>query len=524
MTCLLCFLAACQPRSQQQNIVVSLVSDGRERIFQYTSPVTVEQFLFDANAEWDDNDRISHPLFTQITDGMRVTLVRVEETIECQQEEIPYERSIVPSEGLAPNEERLVQAGKNGVQEICFRTITEDGRPGERVRVGQPTIIIEPEDEVIFIGITESIEPIPIWGTLAYINNGNAWVIKGTSTAKRNLTTEGLLDSHVFALSEDGRYLLYTDTNTGDDNFFNQLWLIETSENSQSVKLVPTDVLYADWVPGRANTISYSTGEKQQLPPFWKAFNNLSIIRIDLQTGATLSVEPLIGESLGGLYGWWGTVYEWSPDGRVLAWVRADSLGMVDLESGELLPPILNYPVFNTAQDWSWRANVSWSWDGERLATIIHGPPLGTEPPENSPVFNLLVTNPEGDFEALVYDSVGMWATPKFSPQVTRDGDAFPRGYLAYLRSRRPHNSRTGDYDLVVADRDGSNARVVFPDPNLPGITSSDFGLTPQNFTWSPNGQQIAVVYQGNLWVVDVESGASYQLTFDGRSSNPVWK
>jgi hypothetical protein len=40
---------------------------------------------------------------------------------------------------------------------------------------------------------------------------------------------------------------------------------------------------------------------------------------------------------------------------------------------------------------------------------------------------------------------------------------------------------------------------------------------------WSPDARQIALIYQGNLWVVDAESQVAHQLTLDGGASHPVW-
>ena len=69
---------------------------GAKRTFGYITNVTVEEFLADAEVELSDSDRLSHPLFTQITDGMKITVRRVTETQECQQESIPFERRLVP--------------------------------------------------------------------------------------------------------------------------------------------------------------------------------------------------------------------------------------------------------------------------------------------------------------------------------------------------------------------------------------------------------------------------------------------
>jgi hypothetical protein len=63
----------------------------------------------------------------------------------------------------------------------------------------------------------------------------------------------------------------------------------------------------------------------------------------------------------------------------------------------------------------------------------------------------------------------------------------------------------------------------VFPQGDQPGITTSLLGLTNHDYAWSPDGRQIALIYQGNLWVVNVETTVAYQLTFDGQSQYPVW-
>ncbi len=511
-------LAACSPPEEPTAIVVSLVADGRVRTWSYTVPVTVEEFLRDAEIEVGELDRPSHPLYTQISDGMQITLVRVSEQTECEQAEIPYGQRTVLNEGLQPGQELLGQAGQNGIEEICYRITIEDGVQKDRVEIRR-TSIDDPQDEIIYVGPTGEIEPVVVTGTLAYINNGNAWMMRGSSTTKRPITTTGDLDARVFSLSSNGLQLLFA-RRTPDDQaatLFNQLWfLADTTRDNEPIALIPENVLYAEWIPGRDDTISYSTGEARPgEAPGWRALNDLWIMQLDSETGEPLDVEEVVEISQGGLYGWWGTTYQWSSDGEHLAWVHADSMGIVDLEDGELLP-LLQYPVFRTGSDWSWRATVSWSPDTNLLVTTVHGAPIGSEPPENSPVFNIAVTDIEGGFRADIVQSAGLWSSPSFSPVIAGADGQFPQGHLAYLRAREPHDSVTGEYDLVITDRDGSNARKVFPQENQPGLRA-------QELTWSPDGRQLAFIYQGNLWIIDVESAIAHQLTLDGGASNPVW-
>ncbi|MGQ9887091.1 MAG: G5 domain-containing protein [Aggregatilineales bacterium] len=518
--CIALLIPSCAPAEEQRSLLVSLVVDGRQLTFEYRAPVTVAEFLRDAEVETGDKDRIDPPLYTQITDGMRVTVVRVREQTECERQEIPFRQRPVFNEGLQPGEELLAQAGQNGIEEICYSVRIEDGVAQSRSEISR-VIVQAPQDELIYVAPTGELDPVPIVGTLAYISNGNAWLMRSSSSAKMPITTDGGLDQRVFSLSEDGRQLLFTRSSNQNSRpgFLNQLWYIrDTTVPTNPIQLVPEDVLYAEWVPGQPNSISYSTGEAQPTPPGWRAFNDLWLMRIDPNTGDPLSIRTVLQPSTGGLYGWWGTVYKWSPDGKALAWVQADGLGLVDLETGAL-NPLVNYPLFNTRADWSWRATVSWSPDASLILTTVHGKPIGNEPPEFSPVFNVAVADVNGAFSAEIVPNAGIWASPSYSPQIAHKSSGFPIGYIAYLQARDIANSINpqAEYDLVVADRDGSNARVVFPDAGQPGLTA------PQKLAWSPDARQIAFIYQGNLWVVDVVSRVAHQLTLDGAASHPVW-
>jgi hypothetical protein len=511
---LVMWIAAGCVSDDQPSLLVSLIVDGQERAYPQSSPITVGEFLRQVNIELGALDDVTPPLYTQISDGLRVTVVRVSETEDCSTSDIPFQERRVPNEGLPPGEERVVQAGQNGTQETCYRVQIRDGARQEPIPL-RSTVIVAPVDAVISFGPTGDLDPVQIGGTLAYISNGNVWIIRGSSTDKRPLTTSGDVDNRVFALTADGRQLLFSREASGDETAFNRLWLInDTTGAGDAIALVPENVISADWIPGESNTISYSTGEKTAEAPGWRANNDLWMMRVDTTSGDSLNARSLVSASSTGLYSWWGTSFAWSPDGDRLAWVRADSMGLVDLASG-LFTPLLTYPVFNTRQPWSWRATVSWSPDSSLILTTVHGLPIGSESAETSPAFHVAVTDAAGTFSADVAQNAGIWSKPQYSP-LLEGGN----GYMAYLRARDLSNSISGsaEYDLVVADRDGSNARVLYPERGQAGITADD-----PFFTWSPDGRHIAFIYGGNLWVADVESGIANQLTLDRGASRPVW-
>ena len=513
-------LAACNPAPTQESMQVVVIADNRQRAFEQPQQVTVGQFLDLIGLELGELDLLNPPKTTQIQDGMTITVVRVEEQVDCDQNPLPFQQQTVPSEGLQSGEERLAQPGVNGIEEVCYRTTIEDGQPRDRVEIRR-VVVQAPQDQIMWVGVdTANLETVPITGTLAYLSNGDVWLMRGSNATKRPLTTGGGADGKAFALSQDGNQALFTRQYTGEetDIYFNTLWVIldthASEPEAQELSLL-NNILYAEWVPFQPYTFTYSAAESREAAPGWQAFNDLWLMRLDPNSGQVLSPRNILEASSGGVYGWWGTQFRWSPDGSALAWARADSVGLLDLDNGEF-QPLLSFPVYTTFQDWVWQPTLSWSPDNLMLATTVHGLPFGSEPAESSPIFNVAVAAANGEFLAEVVDRAGIWAAPVFSPFLEDQTGEFPQAYVAYLRARSPLNSRTSDYDLVVADRDGSNARVLFPEVGAPG-------LQPQNMVWSPDGKQLAFVYQQNLWIVDAGSGRAQQLTIDASASSPQW-
>ncbi|MBL8155875.1 MAG: G5 domain-containing protein, partial [Anaerolineae bacterium] len=156
MTLVLVFLCACRPTPTEQQIRVTVIADGRERTFIITSPTTVEEFLRNpkVDIQLGELDRINPQPFTQITDGIEIRIARVSEQNECVQSEIPFKQTTALNEGLQPGEQRVVQAGQNGILEICYRVTIVDGTPTDRVEVGR-TEIRAAQDEIIYTGPQE---------------------------------------------------------------------------------------------------------------------------------------------------------------------------------------------------------------------------------------------------------------------------------------------------------------------------------------------------------------------------------
>lgn len=535
-------LSGCEPKQPQQNdIRVELVVDNTRSVYTYNRAISVQQFLDEQQIERSPLDRIVPQLYVQITDGMTITIVRVVETEECRQEEIPFGQQQRRTGSLAPGETQLIQPGVSGLREVCDTVTMEDGV----VRGRNPkssTPLRDPVDEIVYVGVADRLEPVPIEGTLVYISGAQAYLMKTSSTLRQPLTIDGNLDGRVFELSEDGRQLLFTrQTDAPDDlPFSNELWVILDINNPTETdfRLPITNVLTAAWRPGSPYTFSYSsatpdTGGFQG----WRAYNDLWLMTIDSQRpddDGRNRIEPIIEENFSGSFAQWGTRFAWSPDGEKLAYAKADGVGLVDLENGEFLPfsnTGLAFPYFSPAisESWVWQPLITWSRDSEWVATTVHGAPFGGETPNDSIVFNVGVFQTEG---TMALDSLigqaGIWANPAYSP-VRVNALGFDDYQVAYLQARDWQNSVGAYYDLVVADRDGSNPRPIFPSRDQVGLRPLGYQLNSVQanfdgeFAWSPSGRQIVIVFQGNLWLIEVSTGLARLITDDGSISSPRW-
>jgi hypothetical protein len=136
-------------------------------------------------------------------------------------------------------------------------------------------------------------------------------------------------------------------------------------------------------------------------------------------------------------------------------------------------------------------------------------------------LFDLSVIPLTAGAPVILVKEVGMFANPLPSPAQESDyGETIYK--VAFLQALVSTQSDSSGYRLVVMDRDGSNRQAVFPPEGAQG-------LAPQVFAWSPVGESgynfmIAVIYQGDLWLVDVLTGQAQQLTGDGLTTALDWK
>jgi Tol biopolymer transport system component len=493
----------CQEQPQQLFIEVD---HGRQAIT--TEAATVRDALDMAGVSLGPLDRVSPDLYVETEPGMVIVVTRVEEQFEASRVSVPFDRKTVINEALPAGETRLIQLGVNGEDEITYRITLEDGVQVDRTQISQVTVT-EAVDEIIAVGAQDRMDTVPIEGTVAYLSAGNAWLMRGTSTARRPLTAEGDLDSRVFELSPDGHWLLYSRRLEGDiEAPINQLWVVDTTIVGEKPISTPIQgVLSAEWSPD-GDQITYSTAERTPSAPGWRANNDLWLIQASdalTHSQAGITATQIISPSTAGVYSWWGATFQWAPDGRQVAYARPDQIGVVDIISGTAVV-LADFSAYQTYSEWVWVPALSWSPDAGYLAAVVHGSPMNSESPQDSPVFDLWFFAADGSVKARTADQVGMWSSPAWGQEGVIHGQAV-----------NPLQSVDSRYTLLLRDRDGSNARQLFPVAEEPGVEA------PPQVAWSPNGKKFIFVYNGNLYLADIEGAPPRQLTSNNQNSQPRW-
>ncbi len=514
------------PAVTPEMIHVEVKADGQSQQIELSPGSTVEQALVKANIRLGALDRSEPDQFTLLDEGLAVQVVRVSESFEIEQEVIPYESQTLLNESLPADQEILIQAGKNGLREITYRQVREDGVLVSSLPIPVKSVVIEdPLPEIRMVGMQSPFAPVAIQGQIFYLRDGNLWLIEGNTSNRRAVLTSGDLDGRIFSLSADGQWLLFT-RQSADESKINSLWVANLWEalagNPGEAKIIDLKVdnviHFADWRPGGDTRIIFSTVEQRPSAPGWQANNDLQAM-VFSNSGWTTEWTTLLEANSGGVYGWWGTDFSWNPAGTQLAFSRPDGIGWVDFEE-ELLTSTLEITPLQTRGDWAWAPGLAWSAVGERLFSVDHPAQNTAVTPEESQWFDLVSVKLDGSDKQTLVSQSGMFAYPLVSPT-----DAQGVAQVAYLQAIFPNQSETSRCRVAIVGENGQGQTILFP-------TGDSAGLEPTKHwgAWSPEplpGKEsfaLAVIYQGNLWLIDTKSGESFQITGDHLTYRVIWK
>jgi len=509
------FSASCI-QSDARQISVTILADQESTTITIPQGSSVREALDQVELFPGTLDQVKPPLFTILNEDTNITLSRVREEFIIDTAILPFSRQTIRSESMAEGETLLLQPGENGLEEITIRVLSEDGIETSRTITSRVTVT-PPQTEIMMIGVEPSYMPVPLEGIVAYIETGNAWILKNSSHEKIPLVLSGDLDNRIFELSSDGEWLLFSRANLDSEgNDINSLWIVSTKDSEQDpIDLKINNVIhFASWSP-EINMgyyrIAYSTVEPRNSAPGWQANNDLRILSIS-PDGRLLQTEIVLEENPGGQYGWWGTFFSWSPDASAFSFTRADAVGIIDPENPSY-ETLLETVPFEVRDDYVWTPEAEWGPESEILYIHVHNEDILTASEQDPGTFSLLALDINVQTGQILLENVGVFAFPSINTGAMNSTE----NWIVLLMPVDPAQLMNTHYYLTCLDADGSNYRILFP-------PEGEFGLDPYPPVQSPYDQTVLFSHQQDLWLLDPSENSAIQLTGSGQVSGFDWK
>src|SRR4030067_10311 len=265
------------PVATQAEISVDIKADGQSVPVALLAGGSVDQPLKSAYITLTSLDKVDPPLYSLVSDGNQIEVTRVTEEFTVEQEPIPFEQLRQPTEFLPEGQLQLdpIQKGEPGVREITYQILFENGQEVSKKQI-KSIVVKEPVPQVVLVGVLPLVSHFAIPGKLAYLFNGEAWLIEGRTDNRRVSISGGDLDGRVFSLSSDGNWLLFT-RRSEDSDRINELWVADISADPvKEINLQVYNIVhFADWLPGSSSKIVFSTVEPRSTAPGWQANNDL---------------------------------------------------------------------------------------------------------------------------------------------------------------------------------------------------------------------------------------------------------
>ena len=137
-------------------VSVKLTSDGKTKDYP-TKAKTVKEFLDEQKIKLGKDDEVSPKPDSEIKDGLKIVVKRVEYKEEKRTEKIKYETETTTDSSLPEGETKVVQEGKEGKKEITYRVKYVDGKEDGKKKLSEKTTE-EPVNEIIAEGTKQATE------------------------------------------------------------------------------------------------------------------------------------------------------------------------------------------------------------------------------------------------------------------------------------------------------------------------------------------------------------------------------
>jgi len=136
-------------------IHITLYRYGKQES-HWTVAETVEDFFKEIDLTLKKGDTLSVDLTSKITESFTIELNHVEQVVEEEEQEIPYQVIRKEDSSLFKGQEKTVVKGKKGKAKYKFLVTKENGRVINR-RLVETAVLEERRDEVVAVGTTTAV-------------------------------------------------------------------------------------------------------------------------------------------------------------------------------------------------------------------------------------------------------------------------------------------------------------------------------------------------------------------------------
>lgn len=162
---------------------VTITADGKTRK-KISTAATVGELLKEQKIKLGKDDRLSKPKKTQVGEGLKIRIVRVDKSRKIEVvEAIPFETRTTRDSSLYEDQQKVAEAGEAGSRTKVYAIVLEDGVETERELVSDK-VTREPVDRKVVVGTKERPRAVAdtsnvggTWQALAQCESGGNWSI-----------------------------------------------------------------------------------------------------------------------------------------------------------------------------------------------------------------------------------------------------------------------------------------------------------------------------------------------------------
>jgi resuscitation-promoting factor RpfB len=149
---------------------------GKKRTLTTTS-ATVGAALKAAGITPDADDDVNLPVTTTLTNGAKLTFVRVDVAAKTKRSEIDYKTVEKKTSKLEKGKTQTKTDGKTGSKTTTYRVVSHDGKVVSR-KVTKTVVTRKPVAKVVLVGTKEpAIANVGLWDKIAACESGGNWAI-----------------------------------------------------------------------------------------------------------------------------------------------------------------------------------------------------------------------------------------------------------------------------------------------------------------------------------------------------------